>query len=100
MVAEDLGLSDVVVASAGQVSCDLDGETVILSVATGMYFGLDPVGTFVWSRLQQSRTVAEIRDDVTREFEVEPERCERDLADLLRQLAEFGLIEVESPVAD
>jgi hypothetical protein len=100
MVAEDLDQSDIIVASAGQVSCDLDGETVILSVASGLYFGLDPVGTFIWSRLQESRTVAEIRDDVMREFEVERERCERDLTDLLRQLAEFGLIEVERPPLD
>jgi hypothetical protein len=97
MVAEDLDLSDVVVASSGQVSCDLDGESVILSLASGLYFGLNPVATFIWNHLQQSRIVAEIRDDVTREFDVESERCERDLMDLLRQLAEFGLVEVESP---
>jgi hypothetical protein len=97
MVAEDLDMRVTVVASSGQVSCDLDGETVILSVANGQYFGLNPVATFVWNCMQESRTAAEIKDDVMREFDVESERCESDLLDLLKQLSEFGLVDVESP---
>ena len=83
-----------VVASPDQVSCDLAGETVILSLTNATYYGLDAVGTFVWALLRERRTVAELRDEVSRVYAVEREDCERDLVDLLRDMAEHGLVEV------
>ena len=92
-----LDMKSVVVAGPGQVSCDLDGETVILSVASGLYYGLDPVGTNIWNKLQSQRTVQEIRDELLREYDVDPERLERELLALLEQFAEHGLVDVEHP---
>jgi Coenzyme PQQ synthesis protein D (PqqD) len=44
--------------------------------------------------------VAEVRDAVVGEYDVEPGRCERDLITLLEQLLAEGLIEVrDSPPA-
>ncbi len=84
----------IVVAAREQVSCDLAGEAAILNVASGVYYGLDPVGARIWGLLQQPRRVVELRDAVTREYDVEPERCERDILALLERLLLEGLIEV------
>jgi hypothetical protein len=86
------------VAAQGQLSCDLAGEAAILHLARGQYYGLNPVGARIWDLVQQPREVAELREALLREFEVEPEVCERDLAALLGELAARGLIErVDAP---
>jgi Coenzyme PQQ synthesis protein D (PqqD) len=85
----------VVVAAKDQVSCDLAGETAILNIKSGMYYGLDPVGARIWSLMQEPRKVLEIQDVISGEYEVEPERCTRDLFDLLEKLLAEGLIEVK-----
>lgn len=85
----------IVVASKDQVSCDLGGEAAILSIKKGVYYGLDPVGAQVWNLLQEPRRVAEVRDAVAGEYDVEPDRCERDLIALLEKLLAEGLIEVQ-----
>jgi hypothetical protein len=90
-------LAATVVATADQVSTLLSDETVILHLGDGHYYGLDPVGTSIWGLLQQPRTVGEIRDRLLEEYDVAPERCERDLVTLLRDLAERRLIEVWEP---
>jgi hypothetical protein len=82
----------VVVVSAQQVSCDLGGEAVILDMQKGKYFGLNGVGSRVWELVQQPRSVEEIRDQLLIEFDVDRERCERELSVLLHDLAEHGLI--------
>jgi len=84
------------VAAKDQVSSDLGGEVAILDLKAGVYYGLDAVGARIWSLIQKPRTVNEIRDILLEEYEVEPERCERDLLVLLRRLADEGLIEVEA----
>jgi len=85
----------VVVATKDQVSCDLAGEAAILHIKSGVYYGLDPVGARIWNLMQEPRAVAEIQNAITNEYDVEPERCARDLVDLLEKLLAEGLIEVK-----
>ena len=84
----------VVVAVKDQVSCDLAGEAAILNIKNGVYYGLDPVGARIWNLMQEPRAVSEIQTAITGEYDVEPERCARDLFGLLNKLLEEGLIEV------
>jgi coenzyme PQQ synthesis protein D (PqqD) len=86
--------NSVVVATKDQVSSDLAGEAVVLSLRTAMYYGLDQVGLRIWELVREPMRVAAIRDTIAQEYEVELERCERDVLDLLHQLASEGLIEV------
>jgi len=86
----------IVVASSEQVSCPLGEESAILNLKNTVYYGLNSVGARVWELLQQPKSVGEIRDTLLEEFEVEAERCERDLLDLLEKMRSEGLIEVQS----
>lgn len=85
----------VVVAAKDQVSCDLAGEAAILNIKSGVYYGLDPVGARIWNLMQTPRKVTEIQTAIAEEYEVEPERCARDLVGLLEKLLAEGLIEVK-----
>jgi hypothetical protein len=82
------------VAIEDQVSCDLEGEAVILSLRNGEYYGLDEVGARIWSLIQQPRTVASIRNTILAEFEVEKEQCEPDLLSFLEDLRQHRLVEI------
>ena len=84
-----------VVAAKNQLSSDLGGETAILDLKAGMYYGLDDVGTRVWDLVQEPSNVGDIRDRLLEEYDVAPERCERDLLALLQRLADEGLIETQ-----
>lgn len=86
--------TSTIVASADQISCDLDGEAAILNLKSGTYFGLDPVGATVWSLIVQPRRVAEIRDSLLETYDVEADRCSADLLQLLGDLHAHGLIQI------
>jgi hypothetical protein len=82
-----------------QVSCDLGGDLVILDLQGGIYYGLSDVGARVWELLQERRSLGEIREQLLLEYDVEPERCERDLLALVSELAQRSLIEVQDASA-
>ena len=83
-------------AARDQVSTELDGEVVILGLADGVYYGLDPVGAAVWALLERGpHTVAQLRDAVTGQFEVDAPTAERDLIELLGDMAARGLVDVQ-----
>ena len=89
----------VVVVAPAQVSADLDGEAVVLGLGTGTYYGLLGIGSRIWELLQQPRTVAELRDVLVGEYEVDLETCQGDLIDFLEGLASEQLIEVKVGLA-
>jgi len=78
---------------------EVGGETVLLDLESEQYFGLDAVGTRVWTLLNEGATPAAVVDTLLAEYEVERATLEVDVAELLRKLAEAGLIRfaVESP---
>jgi len=77
-----------------QISCDLGGEAAILNLKSGTYYGLDPVGAFIWNQLAEPQAVSTIAASMIDHYEVDRERCESDLLTLLKQLSDRGLIEV------
>jgi hypothetical protein len=95
-VNEKVSVNSTVVAAETQVSSDLGEEVAILDFKAGVYYGLDDVGARVWQLVQEPRKVCEIRNALLEEYEVEPDRCERDLIALLRNLAGEELIEISN----
>ena len=88
--------SSVVEAVDHQTSAEVDGENVILDLEEGVYYGLNPVGTKVWKRIQEPMPVGEIVTRITAEYDVEYERCLQDVVALLRDLEEHDLIRIGS----
>jgi hypothetical protein len=90
----------VVVASKEQVFSDLGGEAVVLSLKSGVYYGLDEVGAHIWDLIQTPRRVSEVCDLLLEEYDVEPDNCEHDVIALLLSLASEGLIEICDATCD
>ena len=86
---------DTVVAQIEElVSSDLDGETVMMSVKNGKYYGMDAIGSRIWALIKQPRSVADVCNILLEEFDVRREQCERDVLDFLNNLAEDKLVRV------
>ena len=78
-----LSLQSIVVATSEQVSCPLGDESAILNLKNSIYYGANPVASSVWKLIQQPKCVADLRDALVDEYDVEPERCEHELVILL-----------------
>lgn len=81
-----------VVVSPNQISSDIEGESVILNLKSGTYFGLNEVGSRVWQLIQSQRHFRDISATLCHEYVVDAEVCDRDLLALLVELSTAGLI--------
>jgi hypothetical protein len=90
-----LTLRTPVVASPDQLSCEVMGEALVLSLKDGVYYSLNEVGCEVWSLLRERRTPAELCDALLERYpDVSTEQCEQDVLALLRCMAQWGLVEL------
>lgn len=88
-------IASTVRAAREQVSAKLGDEAVILGLERGQYYGVNDVGSRIWSLIQEPRSVRDVCNALMAEFDVDAERCERDVIRLLSQMASEGLVDVE-----
>jgi hypothetical protein len=75
------------------IAREVAGEMVLLDLASGLYFGLDPVGSRVWERLSEAPcSLGDLCDTIEAEFDAPRERIAEDLAVLFAQLSEKALV--------
>lgn len=96
----DLSISSRVVAIRDHVSCELEGEAVILNLDDSVYYGLNETALAIWELVQKPAFVWEIRDEIVRQFPVESDSCERDILNLLGQLKDSSLLQIVSSLEE
>lgn len=99
-VTNPLTLDSRVVWTPNHLSSELAGEIVILSLADGVYYGLDAVGARIWQSLEQPRSVRDVVSDVADTYAVDRARCERDVLAFLGDLCAHQLAAVVTSGAE
>jgi len=95
-MSQTISLASRVRIPEGMLSHLLQNELVLLNLDTGVYCGLDPVGTRIWQLLQTrpARPLQQIVDTLVEEYDVDTARCVQDLLTLVARLEENKLIEI------
>ena len=89
---KELTLRDRAVAAEAVVSRDLDGEMVLLNLDTGIYFGLDEVGSEMWRAMQAGASLADAAATVQAGFDASADDVRDDLLRLANQMLAKGLL--------
>jgi hypothetical protein len=79
------------------VARSVGGELVLVPVRSNVgdldsVFTVSDVGREIWNCLESPRSIAELVDRVTAEFDVDPAAAEKDVAGFLATLRDAGLI--------
>lgn len=93
--SKKLTLKSTVSISESQASSELLGETVILELQSGVYYGLNETGSLIWGLLQSNKTLVEIQESILAEYDIEPEACANYIIKLVGKLAAKGLLKVD-----
>ena len=91
----DLDDNQRITIRADVLSRLVEGEAVLLDLKSGTYFGLNEVGSEVWEIIGTGASLGEIKDQLMDRFEVDRATLDRDLAALIAQLQDRGLVDLE-----
>ena len=89
-----MNLSDKVTIPAQVMARDVGGETVVLDLASGTYYGLDPIGARIWQLMSEGQTLVQVCDAMLAEYDVTREDIERDVLALTQTLLDKKLVSV------
>ena len=89
--------ADVLVRNeGGLLTTEVDGELIGMSVEQGACYGLNAVGTRIWALLAEPRSVDSLCEQLQAEFDVEGDRCRREVVELLEELRAEKLVTVKA----
>lgn len=94
----DVSPGDVYRYCENLVTREIVGETIIVPISGQLadlqqVYSLNTTGGFVWELLDGSATLEEVHKAVTKNFKIGDKEAWTDLAELVADLAEAGLIE-------
>jgi hypothetical protein len=78
---------------------ELQGEAVILNLASSTYFGLDQVGTRIWQLCATHASLRVVWEAMQHEFDAPSEMLQVDLLAFVDELVAQGLLEVQQNAA-
>jgi len=86
---------NVRILEADVVWRELDGEVVILNLATGNYYGLEGAANDMWRLLVEHGSTEKVVEIMARDFDVDESRVSRDLDMLIKDLETRAIVHVE-----
>ena len=92
-INNDLKLSTIVVKNKELLETTVDDETILLSIASSKYYGMDPVASRIWSLLQEPISIKEIIAILLTEFDVSEDKCKKDVFEFLENLVEEKMLD-------
>lgn len=84
----------VIARRTGLIEAEVDGELVGLHVDNGACYGFNKTATRVWALIEEPKSLEQLCEALTSEYEVDRETCERELLPLIDELESEKLIEV------
>ena len=75
---------------------DLGDESILLDLETETYFGLNAVGSRLWTLLTSTPTIRDAFSVMLDEYDVPREELERDMTALISELVDRGLLGTEN----
>lgn|SRR5574341_920952 len=71
----------------------IEGESVLLNLKSESYFGLDQIGTRMWTLLTTSDSIEAAYEALLDEYDVSADELRKDMRDLIEKLMANGLLE-------
>ena len=75
---------------------EIDGETIMMSIDNGKYYGLNTVASRIWEILKTEPLLSELINKLIEEYNIAPTQCENETKEFLNHLIENKLIKIEA----
>ncbi len=82
--------------STAPLSADLHNETVLMSLESGSYYGLEGTARRIWELLASPQSLSDLSHQLAREYQVSPEQCAAEILPFIEEMRQEGLLAADS----
>ena len=71
---------------------EINNESVVLNLKTGIYFQVNELGSYIISQLNQYSTFESLNNKIIEDFDVSPNKSKKDLLAFIKDLESKNLL--------
>lgn len=96
MKKEEISKDSIIKQTDDIVASEIDGETVMMSIENGQYYGLDLIGSHIWDLIKSPIKVSDLINTLLEKYDVDGDTCQRDVLAFLNDLNQDNILVVEN----
>jgi hypothetical protein len=89
-----ISLEQIVSQVEGNITSDMDGEKVMLSINNGKYYNLGTVGGEIWDQVKEPKSIQALINSLIEIYDIEEKECKEQVLSFLNKLLEDNLIKI------
>ena len=90
-----LTLNSIIQRDAEVMSCEADQDLIMVSIATGSYYGVSDVARDIWDAIERPKRISDPVGGLTASYQIDSSSCEEQTLSFLETLRNEGLLRVE-----
>ena len=94
-----LTLNSIIQRDPEVIAAEADQDLVMVSVATGSYYGLSDVAREIWDAIGRPKRISDLVDHLTTSYQIDSFLCEEQTLSFLEALLDEGLLQVKDASA-
>lgn len=75
---------------------EVDGETVMMSIENGSYYGMNPTGNYIWNLLEQEKSIADLIESIAKTFTLSQEQCENEVLPFIQKMIDEKILLIKA----
>jgi hypothetical protein len=92
-------LNSIIQRDTEVMSSEADQDLIMVSIATGYYYGVSDVAREIWDAIEHPKRVSDLVSDLMARYKVTASLCEEQTLSFLEALLEEGLLQVKDASA-
>jgi hypothetical protein len=94
-----LTLNSIIQRDPEVIAAKADQDLIMVSVATGYYYGLSDVAREIWNAIGRPKRISDLVGDLTASYQIDSSSCEEQTLSFLEDLLDEGLLQVKDAPA-
>jgi hypothetical protein len=90
-----LTLNSIIQRDPEVIAAEADRDLIMVSIATGHYYGVSDVAREIWDAIESPKRVADLVNDLTTRYNIDSGSCEEQTLTFLEALLGEGLLQVK-----
>ena len=90
-----LTLNSIVQRNPEVIAAEADQDLIMVSIATGHYYGVSDVARDIWDAIESPKRVSDLVDDLTASYRIDSSSCGDQTLSFLEALLDEGLLQVK-----
>jgi hypothetical protein len=89
-----LTLNSIIQRNPEVITAEADQELIMVSIATGYYYGLSHVAREIWQAIERPKRISDLVSDLTTNYDIDVSSCKDQTLSFLEALLDDDLLQV------